>query len=159
MITVRPMHAGDIAGIAASARRADVEEMRDGAGVSIEQALEHGLARSLRCALIMAGDLPLAAFGDACQSPLGGVGIPWLVSTDHITAHARGFLRVCRPLVADMLTRHQVLINYVDARNVAAIRWLEWLGFEMSEPMPAGVRGLPFKQFSMSRQQAMPERK
>lgn len=151
MITVRPMLAEDIASVAAVAREADAHELMDGAGVTVERALRDGLDRSVRCALIMAGDLPLAAFGDVCHSPLGGVGIPWLVSTDHITKHARGFLRVCRPLVADMLTRHLVLINYVDDRNTAAIRWLEWLGFEMSEPMPAGVRGLPFRQFKLHR--------
>lgn len=156
MIVVRPMNAGDIPGVVASARHADIEELLDGAGATVEQTLSAGLQHSVRCSLIVARaqdgeEVPLAAFGDVCHSPLGGIGVPWLVSTDHITSHARGFLKVCRPLVADMLTRHITLTNWVDDRNTAAIRWLQWLGFDMSEPMPAGVRGLPFRQFTMHR--------
>lgn len=149
MITVRPMKQEDVAVIAAAARQADIEEMRDGAGVTVEQALQHGLELSSNCMVIMAGDLPLAALGDSRHDD--DIGIPWLVSTVHIEQHARGFLRACRPLLADMLTRHQRLLNMIDTRNTAAIRWLEWLGFTMSEPMPAGVRGLPFRLFTMTR--------
>lgn len=149
MITVRPMTQDDVAVVAAAARQADIDEMRDGAGATIEQALQDGLSRSISCLVIMAGDLPLAALGDAAHDDT--LGVPWLISTVHIHRHARGFLRACRPLLADMLTRHQRLLNLIDARNTNAIRWLEWLGFEMSEPMPAGVRGLPFRLFTMSR--------
>lgn len=151
MISVRAMVAADVPVIAAVARQADIEEMRDGAGVSIAEALEFGLATSLRASVIMAGDKPLAAFGDASGGLFTGVGVPWLISTEHVTQHARGFLRICRPLVQDMLVRHSLLMNYVDDRNTAAIRWLQWLGFEMHEPIPAGVRGLPFRKFTMVR--------
>lgn len=149
MITVRPMAQEDVAVIAAAARQADIEEMRDGAGVTVEQALQHGLELSGNCMVIMANDLPLAALGDSRHDD--AIGVPWLVSTVHIERHARGFLRACRPLLADMLTRHERLLNMIDSRNTAAIRWLEWLGFTMSEPMPAGVRGLPFRLFTMTR--------
>lgn len=149
MITVRPMTQEDVAVIAAAARQADIDEMRDGAGVTVEQALQHGLDISDSCLVIMAGDLPLAALGDSRHDDRTGV--PWLVSTVHIDLHARGFLRACKPLLADMLTRHQQLLNLIDARNTNAIRWLEWLGFRMSEPMPAGVRGLPFRLFTITR--------
>ncbi|MGL4315342.1 MAG: hypothetical protein ACRCTL_01810 [Pseudomonas sp.] len=149
MITVRPMTQADVAIIAAAARQADIDEMRDGAGVTVAQALQHGLDISDRCLVIMADDLPLAALGDSRHDD--STGVPWLVSTIHIERHARGFLRACRPLLADMLTRHPQLLNLIDARNTNAIRWLEWLGFRMSEPMPAGVRGLPFRLFTMTR--------
>lgn len=149
MILVRPMVDADINVIAAAARQADIEEMRDGAGVTVEQALRYGLDVSIKCSVIMDDDVPLAALGDSMLSP--GTGIPWLVSTVHIDRHARGFLRVCRPLLQDMLTRHDELINYIDVRNTGAIRWLKWLGFTMHEPIPAGVRALPFMKFTMSR--------
>lgn len=149
MITVRPMTKADVAVIAAAARQADITEMRDGAGITVEQALQDGLAMSEKCLVIMADGLPLAALGDSRHDET--LGVPWLVSTIHIEHHARGFLRACRPLLADMLSRHQQLLNMIDARNTAAIRWLEWLGFTMSEPMPAGVRGLPFRLFTMTR--------
>lgn len=151
MIYVRPMVETDVLEIAAVARHADIEEMRDGAGVTIEQALWQGLEHSLRASVIMAGDKPVAAFGDTSTGVLSGVGVPWLVSTIHVQKHARGFLRVCRPLVDDMLTRHFELMNYVDERNKAAIRWLEWLGFEMGETVTAAVSGLPFRKFTKSR--------
>lgn len=151
MITVRQMTPADVPAIAAMARQADIEEMRDGAGVTVADALDLGLRTSLRASVIMAGDKPVAAFGDASGGLFTGVGVPWLISTVHVEQHARGFLRVCRPLVQDMLNRHSMLMNYVDDRNTAAIRWLRWLGFEMHEPIAAGVRGLPFRKFTMTR--------
>ncbi|MNC81827.1 hypothetical protein D3C75_1350850 [compost metagenome] len=50
-----------------------------------------------------------------------------------------------------MLERHPTLTNYVDARNLAAIRWLQWLGFRMDSPVPYGPHRLTFRQFHLTR--------
>lgn len=151
MIRVRPMTADDIQPIATTARQADRDEIEEGCGQTIASALTLGLRSSVVASVIAWDDTPLAAFGDASYSPGAGIGIPWLISTDAIEQHPRAFLRVCRPLVAQMMRRHCSLINYVDVRNTAAIRWLEWLGFSMGSPTPYGPKQLLFRQFQMTR--------
>lgn len=152
MISVRRMTLADIEIIAATARQADRDEIEEGCGQSIASALTLGLRSSVAPMVIAWGHTPLAALGDASYSPGAGIGIPWLISTTAIEKHPLAFLRVCKPLVAQMLDRHVSLINYVDARNHAAIRWLEWLGFGMGSPHPYGPKALLFRQFTLERQ-------
>lgn len=151
MIIVRRMTLADIEIIAATARKADRLEIEEGCGQSIASALTLGLRSSVSPKVIAWDHTPLAALGDASYSPGAGIGIPWLISTNSIERHPKAFLRVCKPLVSDMLQRHDHLINYVDARNHAAIRWLEWLGFSMGSPTPYGPNQLLFRQFQMTR--------
>ena len=151
MISVRRMTPDDIEPIAANARQADRDEIEEGCGQSIAAGLALGLRSSVESLVITWDDIPLAALGDVSYSPGAGIGIPWLISTDAIEQHPRAFLRVCKPLVARMLERHAHLTNYVDARNHAAIRWLEWLGFDMGSPAPYGPKQLLFVQFQMTR--------
>lgn len=151
MIHVRRMTADDIEPIAREARQADRDEIEEGCGQTIASALALGLRSSVAAHVIVWGDTPLAAFGDVSYSPGAGIGIPWLISTNAIEQHPRAFLRICQPLVAQMMERHQTLVNYVDTRNTAAIRWLEWLGFSMGSPTPYGPKQLLFRQFQMTR--------
>lgn len=151
MISVRPMVLADIEVIAATARQADRAEIEEGCGQSIASGLELGLRSSVESLVIAWNDTPLAALGDVSYSPGAGIGIPWLISTASIEQHPLAFLRVCKPLMANMLRRHDHLTNYVDARNHAAIRWLAWLGFSMGSPTPYGPKGLLFRQFQMTR--------
>jgi ribosomal protein S18 acetylase RimI-like enzyme len=44
-----------------------------------------------------------------------------------------------------------VLVNYIDARNVDAIGWLQSLGFTVEDALPHGPDRLPFHKFSRSR--------
>lgn len=151
MIQVRRMTLADIEIIAATARQADRDEIEEGCGQSIASALTLGLRSSVAPMVIAWGNTPLAALGDTSYSPGAGIGIPWLISTKAIEKHPLAFLRVCRPLVAQMIGRHQILINYIDARNHNAIRWLEWLGFSIGSPTPYGPKQLLFRQFQMTR--------
>lgn len=149
MTMIRPMVQSDIASVAACARAPDVEEMLASSGASIEQALAYGLEQSLRVWVIEHDGLPLAAVGDTMAGI--GIGVPWMVTTVHVERHARGFLRASKALLQEAMQRHYRLVNYVDDRNAAAIRWLRWLGFEMHPAAPYGVAGLPFRKFEMFR--------
>jgi hypothetical protein len=44
------------------------------------------------------------------------------------------------------------VVNYVDARNVRAVKWFKWLGFEVSEPEPFGLNGELFHRFTNARE-------
>lgn len=146
---IRLMGQRDVALIDGCARMVDREEMLAGAGQSIADALQYGIDQSLRAWVIEAHGRPLAAVGDTMHGI--GTGVPWMVTTDHVVRDARAFLRGSRAVLMEMLQRHQLLVNYVDARNVNAIRWLAWLGFTIGNAVPYGVQGLPFHKFHMIR--------
>jgi hypothetical protein len=44
-------------------------------------------------------------------------------------------------------SRYDQLFNYVDARNLRSIAWLQHIGFQVFEPQPYGLEGLPFHRF------------
>lgn len=143
---VLPLRACDVAAVAAIVRQADRDEIEGALQVPIDQAIRDGIGGHKASRIVVDGDV-VAVFGDAPHAD--GFGVPWLISTVHVERHARAFLRVCRPEVAEMLERSPLLINFVDVRNTAAIRWLEWLGFTFGEPEPYGPLGLPFRPFWM----------
>lgn len=144
-----PLAAEDLRGLCMDARAADRAEIESVAGFSLETAVGLLIPHSCKAQKIVCDGQLLAAVGDARHDPITGV--PWLISTVHVERHPREFLRACRPLVADMLGRHHVLVNYVDARNHAAIRWLAWLGFKFEPAVSYGHQGLPFLPFKIER--------
>lgn len=152
MIVVRPMIDSDIQAIADDVREPDRLELEEGCGQSVASALTIGLRSSVKAHVICWDDVPLAAFGDVSHSPCAGIGIPWLISTNAIEHHPRQFLRACKPLLGFMRVRHPTLLNYVDARNTVAIRWLEWLGFTVGSATPYGPNQLLFRQFQLTRE-------
>lgn len=149
---VLPITVQDVPAIAAIARQADIDELTEALGVTIEDALLAGIRDSLNARQIVVDGQVVAVFGDAVFSLLGGVGVPWLISTIHVQKHPRAFLQVCKPEVQQMLTRHHHLMNYVDARNTAAIRWLKWLGFKFEPAAPYGARRFLFHKFTLNRE-------
>jgi hypothetical protein len=143
------MVAADAMIVASCARAADVDEINACCGLGIDEALRQCLELSLRAWVIESNGKPLAAVGDTMAAI--GVGVPWMVTTDHIAGDRRGFLRASRAIMTEMHQRHYQLVNYVDARNTDAIRWLSWLGATIGDPVPYGVYGLPFRKFTRER--------
>lgn len=149
---VLPVTADDVAAILPIVRQADIDEITQALGIPMEDALHDAITGSLNARKIVVDGMIVAVFGDAVYSILGSVGVPWLISTVHVERHARAFLKVCKPEVQSMLTRHQHLMNYVDVRNTAAIRWLKWLGFTFGPAVPYGARRFPFHPFTLNRE-------
>ncbi|WP_095110440.1 phage protein Gp13 family protein [Pseudomonas sp. Irchel 3E20] len=148
---VLPVSVEDVPAILLIVRQADVDEITEALGIPMERALIDAVTGSLNARKIVVDGEVVAVFGDAIHSILGSVGVPWLISTIHVEKHARAFLKVCKPEVQGMLTRHRHLMNYVDARNTSAIRWLKWLGFDFGEAAPYGARRFLFYQFTLNR--------
>lgn len=147
---VLPASVDDVPTILPLVRQADVDEITEALGIPMDVALREGLADNAK-KIVVDGEV-VAVFGDATYSILGSVGIPWLISTVHVERHARAFLKVCKPEVQGMLSRHRHLLNYVDARNTVAIRWLKWLGFTFAPAIPYGPKGFPFHPFTLNRE-------
>ncbi len=148
---VLPLTLDDIDAIEPLVRQADRDEITEALGIPMREALADGIQQSLKASMIVVDGHVVAVFGDATLNLLGGLGVPWLISTEHVERFPRAFLAVCKPEVAEMLTRHADLINFVDVRNTVAIRWLRWLGFQFDDPEPYGPKGMLFQRFWMRR--------
>lgn len=95
-------------------------------------------------------DVPVCMFGAVALSLLTRSGVPWMVGSTELDRHAVALVRRSRPAVATMRDVYHSLANLVDARNIAAIRWLRWCGFTVfEEPIIHGPDRLPFHPFVM----------
>ena len=72
-----------------------------------------------------------------------------MLTAHELPDHARFFLRRNRFYVAEIRSKYRLLLNFVDARNTMAIRWLEWLGFDVAPARPLGPENMPFHPFKM----------
>ena len=137
-------HLGDLV-----LRQADVDEIWASSAADSQAALTRTLGVSTRAWSGYADDELVVMFGVARASLLGGIGVPWMVASDSLEGHAIRFLRRCRPYVREMLDGFVVLMNFVDARNTTAIKWLEWCGFTIFDPTPYGPFRMPFHRFEV----------
>lgn len=142
-------NAAHIPVIAAHVRLADRDELYASAMVSPQEALEQSFSISKMAWTGLIDGVPVCMFGVAPVSVLSTVGRPWMIGTDHLDRHPFVFLRRCRGCVETMRMCFDRLENHVDARNIRAIQWLTWLGFELDKPEPRGPFGLPFIRFGM----------
>ncbi len=79
----------------------------------------------------------------SCASPLfmGGLmhgGNVWMIATPAVAQHRKFYLRETQRQRDEMLARAPVLSTWVDVRYPRSLRWLEWLGFTIGEPMRLG---------------------
>lgn len=141
LVKLEPRHAA----IVPYLRRADVEEIWAGPGVSPKIAVAWSIAMSDPGWAVEIDDRPLALFG--AQPVQGGVGVPWLVATEEIEKYPVHFFRVSRDVVDVLKERYRYLENRTDARNALSLRWLEWAGFTIEPAEPWGVAGMEFHRF------------
>lgn len=133
--------------IASDMRQVDIDEIMADSGLDPFQALESGLRDSCWCWTALYDGKPCFMFGLARFSILGNSGSPWLLANNDYRKIKRIFLIESRKYVDLMLDECPELVNYVDARNKPAIRWLKWLGFEILPAIKHGRNGEPFHPF------------
>jgi hypothetical protein len=139
IVRLKPEHAR----ITPFLREADAREIRDGSGLSPAVAVAFSIVHSSPgYAALMDGE-PVAVFG-ASPSMTPGVGVAWLLATPEIERHPVRFYRESKRIFEKVTRKYETLVNWVDCRNKLSLRWLGWLGFEIGEPEPWGVAGLPF---------------
>lgn len=132
-------------------RQADRDEIAAGSGYSAAKALAFSLRKSSVAYTAMIDGVPEIMFGVGDINVLTRTGAPWLLGTDAVTTHYVAFLRRSVDWREQLLRRYRVLMNAVDDRNTASKRWLKWLGFTLSEPIPMGKRGTLFRVFELRR--------
>ena len=134
-------------------RAADRDELWAIARRTPEQAIRLGIDGADAFTVFLHGEC--AGIFGCVPSPVAcGVGAPWGVFSDVITRYPLPFLRASRRAVASWHDSFYALHNLVDARNVFAVRWLQWLGFTIAPAQPFGPDGLPFHLFSWRQSQA-----
>lgn len=143
MIRIRDSLPGDYWLLLTDLRQAEVDEL-EALGSDSEHCMRFGMLMG-GARTVFIDEEPAAMFGaidygDAC--------VVWAVFTRAIDRHPIAFLRESKRLAAAL---DRTVINYVDARNVRAVAWFRWLGFEVSEPEPYGPKGLLFHRFTNAR--------
>jgi hypothetical protein len=134
-------------------RADDLAEIRAVHGFEVDPVLLLRMALDVtdRPLCAVADGLPIALLGCAPGGTLlTPFGVPWLLGSDESARHPRVFVEAGRRLTREWLTRHGgTLLNRVDARNLASIRWLRRIGFEIHKPAPYGAEGRAFHPFTM----------
>lgn len=76
----------------------------------------------------------------------------YFVASDKLRNISRiKFLRSSKEIVEKMLQETNRLENFVSSENLASIKWLKWLGFDVEENEPINFENpdVPFYRFSM----------
>lgn len=136
--------------IAADPRPADVTELWTSSRTRLLDALQHGLERSVDPLTAMHDGEPVAMLGVVPFSILSGIGVVWMLGSAKLDSMScqRDLLRTSRPQVEVWKSQFPALLyNFVDERNVQAIRWLKWLGFRFLPAIPYGPDKSPFIPF------------
>lgn len=142
---------GDCEHLAANLRAADRAEVEASTGSPDMLACIHAsVDHSLYCWSAVDQDGRLVAMlGVVAADLLGGLGVPWMLGTDLVEQQQRALVRLSRAYIPRMRQALPKLVNYVDARNERAIRFLRHAGFYVAKAEPHGPLGLPFHPFIM----------
>ena len=135
--------------LAETMRQADRDELWAASHSLPLDALRRSLRVSHATYVGIADGRPVCMFGVAPLTLLSDVACPWLLGAEELPRHARVFLRANRVYMRMIRKQYAYMANFVDARNVVAIRWLHWLGFTILPAEPYGVERLPFHKFEM----------
>lgn len=138
--------------VARNLRQADLDEIQAVHGREVDPALLMAMSVKLsdEPVVAMARGEPIAVLGCApAGTMLTRFGSPWLLGTPASAEHPRVFVAAGRRFTQRWRQQHGLLLNRVDARNAASIRWLRCLGFEIHKAVPYGALGLPFHPFTM----------
>lgn len=146
---ITPTQRHHVAELGQNLRVADLSEVE-----SVGMTGQRALWRSYRAAYYTATaivDGEVAAVWGVGGSPLSRIGRPWLLTSPAVEKVRLAFVREARYEVGKMLTMFPEMRGFVDSRYKGALRLLQTLGFDLSEPMPFGPLGAPFCRYSIRR--------
>ncbi|AIY40190.1 Phage protein [Collimonas arenae] len=136
------MRTAEVAEVWASDRRLPLE------------ALVHELDNSaLSWSWVIDGQVA-CMFGFVLHNLLDSTAYPWFLTSDLVETHSRSFIRACKSGLPGVLAQYPDLKGMVDARYVLSIRWLEWLGFVVGDPVERGPDHTLFRPFYSEKKHA-----
>jgi len=132
MTHARPAIEPDHGYIASNIRQADRDELNLW-GVDPKDALKSGFESSLQPMTIVSDAMPCAMFGVTPVPHIPGFGTVWLLGTDLLFSAKVPFLRQSNLWLGHCCRPFSSVGNWVDSRNTKHIKWLRWLGFEVTD--------------------------
>lgn len=150
-VTVVPAEVSHVYALAPALRWRDAAEIA-ASGHTPKQSLYRGFRNSLMCKTAFVG-ADIAAMWGLCVafrpgvSPLGDLGVPWLLTSAAAERCPVSFLRIARRELAAMKQQRRRLESFVAADYAQAVKLLHILGFTVEEPKPVGVNGTLFSRF------------
>lgn len=133
-------------------RDLDIQELAASTGDTPLSALQQGLLTSSEVYTALADGVPYAMFGVVPVSILGGVGLPWLLTSKDVVKHAKEIVRWSEPVARHWVANsYTTLINMIDGRHKPALRWAKHVGFTVHAGEPYGIEGRPFHKIEMRR--------
>jgi len=136
--------------IAFNAREADIKELYAAAYETPIEVMTKGLRMCDDVKVLIVKDIPVCMWGVWTESLMTGRGQPWMIGTHYLDRYPKKFIQECKPQLMEIFDKYVILSNYVDARNKKSIRWLKWLGFDISDqPVNYGIECIPFYKFEM----------
>lgn len=124
--------------LASGMRAHDAAEVRASGGYGPLEAVLASLRISDRAWTLLVGGEVSAIWG-TCPTPRADTAIVWLLTGKKIKSIPWTFCRLAGRVISGLLRRHAVLVNAIDCRYEAAIRWARRLGGEIHAPVPFGV--------------------
>lgn len=148
----RPASPGDALDVALRLRSADQAEVRAACGLSPLVALPALITegREVYVSGITEIGKPEIIFG---IDPIDEhVAVIWMLSTPVIYDFPVEFTVNSKRVIGEFHERHELLTNFIDARNERHIKWLKWLGFKILRPIDKyGAESRPFLEFASYR--------
>lgn len=133
--------------IADHMRQSDAREAYYLAALRPRSAVDVSASTAVEASTVLDGGVPLLMFGISRRTFLSDVGVPWLLGTPDADRYQYRFGRESKRRFTEMTSHFDRLENWALAENGKTLRWLKWLGFDMDEPAPYGVFGMPFVRF------------
>ena len=136
----------DITHISAHIRMADAREIYNATGKPPLPVIRQAVANSRHSFVAAVNGVPMVIWGLVVWSDVTGRGSPWAFTCVGVERYKRQFMKYSKAFVAMAQEQCPVLLEVnVDAEYVAALRWLEWLGFDVSKKIGHGPENRPFR--------------
>lgn len=132
--------------LAKHAPHEQVIEVLSSHNTDIYTVAKEGALRSERAWVALHDEDVIGVFGIIPITLTGIVASPWLLTTGK---YPKDLLRGTKIVLPLLLDRWPILINYIDARYKASLRWAEWAGFQIHPAHPYGKQNQPFHMIEM----------
>ena len=146
-ITIQKLKPEDIGAVAKRIRAIDREEIYLASLLDPERAIKVSVANAEYAYTVRYDDEVALVFGINRRSLLCDVFAPWMLGTDIVDSHPILFTRDSLVFIKRLVANYPMQENWVLEKNVAAVAWLKWLGFDMDPPAPHGACRANFIRF------------
>lgn len=73
----------------------------------------------------------------------------WMLGSPEVEVYSKAFLKHCRKWVWALTEMYGQVSNFIHAENFICLKWLEWCGATLSEPLK--IDGETFRKFTITR--------